>query len=60
MATRDLTRAFSELRSQKKAWTQLEQWTDENCVDGLLAPCGPYDDELELGSSTRELEVRLI
>jgi len=46
MASRDLTRKFRERRNAKAALTQLQQWTEENVVDGLLAPRPSlYDEE---------------
>ncbi|KAJ1461071.1 t-SNARE [Pelagophyceae sp. CCMP2097] len=53
MASRDLTAVFRERRNAKRALAQLQQWTEENCVDGLLAP-PPHRDytDNECGSAS--------
>jgi len=48
MTTRNLTTKFHEYRASEHAFAQLEQWTEENIVDGLLAPSYEKGD-LELG-----------
>ena len=52
MACRDLTAVFRERRNAKMALRQLEQWTEENVVDGLLtAP--EYEGDVEVGVRRR-------
>ena len=38
MATRDLTVTYREFRARKRAFAQLERWTEDNVVDGVLLP----------------------
>ena len=49
MSARDLTAKFHEFRACRRAFAQLEQWTEANVVDGLLAP-SYCDDDVELGA----------
>jgi syntaxin 16 len=48
MTTRDLTTKFQEFRASERAFAQLERWTEENIVDGLLSPSYERED-MELG-----------
>jgi len=51
MAARDQTAKFHQFRASRRAFAQLEQWTETNVVDGLLAPS--YEDrDIELGSDS--------
>jgi len=56
MASRDLTGEFRERRNSKVALRQLEQWTEENVVDGLLTTSSEsFVEDVEMGRRRPEV-----
>ena len=51
MTSRDLSSAYRERRNAKVALRQLEQWTEENVVDGLLTAPEYEATDVERGKS---------